>query len=191
MVEISGLNVVLVTLAIVGAFLFSAGWIAGWPVVARSRSGTSLWFASGLVTARSSGWSIPGRSPETIYGVADRFQAVAADHIGIPWVLTAQLAAEMIFGGDENDSNWSAVIAIGWAVTALLSIGVGDLVYQNYGGYDFGVLYHCAWRDLRHRYGGHWQEWQDIGDRGRQRSSLTRFVLNLPPSVAGAVLWPA
>ena len=38
----------LVTLAVVGAFLFGAGWIVGWPI-RRSRMDFAFWIASGLV----------------------------------------------------------------------------------------------------------------------------------------------
>ena len=71
---------------------------------------------------------------------------------GIPWVLMSQLIAEMIFVGlvsYERDSDsdrewlgraagWVSAVAIGWAVTAFLSVGIGNLAYQNYFHYDLG-----------------------------------------------------
>src|SRR5271165_5005295 len=72
---------------------------------------------------------------------------------GIPWVLMSQLIAEMIFVGlvsyeDDSDSDrewlgraagFVAAAAIGWAVTAFLSIAVGNLIideiYPHLGAY--------------------------------------------------------
>jgi hypothetical protein len=63
---------------------------------------------------------------------------------GVPWVLTSQLVAEMIFVGltsyeraSDSDrewlgraAGWVAVAAVVWAVTALLSIAIGHYIIQ-------------------------------------------------------------
>ena len=150
-IDNSGRNVVLVTLAIVGAFLFAAGWIAGWPV-RRSRKDFVLWVASGLVYGALVGLGAYLFALLQPYAMRTDFKLSLPIIFGIPWVLMSQLIAEMIFVGlvsyePDSDSDrewlgraagWVSAAAIGWAVTAFLSVGVGNLVHQNYFHYDLG-----------------------------------------------------
>jgi hypothetical protein len=147
----SGRNVALVTLAIAGAFLFAIGWIAGWPV-RRSRKDFVLWAASGLVYGALVGLGAYLFSLLQPYAMRTDFKLSLPIIFGIPWVLTSQLIAEMTFAGlvsyeADSDSDrewfgraagWVSAAAIGWAVTAFLSVGVGNLIYQNYFHYDLG-----------------------------------------------------
>ena len=65
--------------------------------------------------------------------------------LGIPWVLTAQLVAEIVFVGltcDEDGSDadrewlgraagWLAAAAVAWALTAFLVFAGGYFVQEN------------------------------------------------------------
>jgi hypothetical protein len=148
-VENSGRNVVLITLAIVGALLFAAGWIAGWPI-RRSTKDFALWVASGFVYGALVGLGAYLFVLLNPYGARTDFKLSLPIIFGIPWVLMSQLIAEMIFVGlvsyeDDSDSDrewlgraagWVSAAAIGWAVTAFLSVGVGNLVFHN--DFDLG-----------------------------------------------------
>jgi hypothetical protein len=153
---------VLVTLAIAGAFLSAAGWIAGWPI-RRSRRDFTFYVISGLVYGALVGLGA------YLYSRLWPHSEPPSDHrlllpimFGIPWVLASQLAAEMVFVGFvsyENDSDsdreWlgrgaglAAATAIVWAVTAFLSIAVGhyiihenqvDGVVHHFGAYVAGL----------------------------------------------------
>jgi CHAT domain len=136
-VEDNGRAVVLLTLAIVGAFLFSAGWSAGWPV-RRSLRDLALRIASGLVYGALVGLGAYLFALLQPYAERTDFKLSLPIIFGIPWFLTAQFAPEMIFGNYESDSDRPAVVAIGWTVTGFLSIGVGNLVYQNSFHDDLG-----------------------------------------------------
>jgi Patatin-like phospholipase len=139
----------LIILAIVGALLFAVGWIAGWPV-RRSLKDFALWMASGLVFGALVGlgaclfillrpyMELPTERPSD-------FTLSLPIIFGIPWVLMSLLAAEMIFVGlvsyesdSDSDREWLGRAAgfvtaagIGWAVTAFLSVGVGNLVMHG------------------------------------------------------------
>jgi hypothetical protein len=150
-IDNSGRNVVLVTLAMVGAFLFAIGWIAGRPV-RRSRKDFILWVASGLVYGALLGVGAYLFALLQPYAIRTDFKLSLPIIFGIPWVLMSQLIAEMTFVGlvsyePDSDSDrewlgraagWVSAAAIGWAVTAFLSVGVGNLVHQNYFHYDLG-----------------------------------------------------
>jgi hypothetical protein len=200
-VESNGRDTVLVFLAIVGALMFAGGWIAGWPV-RRSSKDFALWVASGLVYGALVGLGaylftllspyVPPRSDFTLS---------APIIFGIPWVLLSQLCAEMVFAGlvsyeDDSDSDreWLgraaglvSAVAIGWAVTTFLSIGVGNLVLQNYFHYDLG-RYIAALGGISGiataligKSGGTSATTDDASP------SWTSFVLNLLLSIAGPV----
>jgi hypothetical protein len=149
-VESSRRDVVSISLAIgitlaIGAFLFAAGWIAGRPV-RRSSKDFALWVASGLVFGALVGLGAYLFTALNPYGEPGDFKLSLPIIFGIPWVLMSQLLAEMVFVGlvsyeDDSDSDreWLgraaglvSAAAIGWAVTAFLSIGVGNLVYLHY-----------------------------------------------------------
>ena len=141
----------LVTLAIVGAFLFAIGWIAGWPVRPSLKDFT-LWVASGLVYGALIGLGAYLFALLQPYAERTDFKLSLPIIFGIPWVLMSQLIAEMIFVGLvsyelDSDSDrewlgraagWISAVAIGWAVTAFLSVGIGNLAYQNSFHYDLG-----------------------------------------------------
>ena len=98
-VENSGRDTVLIVLAIVGAVLFAAGWIAGWPA-RLSRRTSPGGPRPGSSTARSSGlaricsfFCAPIRRRPAISRLS------APIMFGIPWVLSSQLIAEMVFVG--------------------------------------------------------------------------------------------
>jgi Patatin-like phospholipase len=150
-VETSGRDVVLVTLAIVGAFIFAVGWIAGWPV-RPSLKDFALWVASGLVYGALIGLGAYLFALLQPYVERTDFKLSLPIIFGIPWVLMSQLIAEMIFVGLvsyelDSDSDrewlgraagWISAVAVGWAVTAFLSVGIGNLAYQNSFHYDLG-----------------------------------------------------
>ncbi len=138
----SGRDAAFVTLALAGAVVFAAGWIAGWPV-RLSRRDFADWTLSGLVYGALIGvgaylfsllgpYSVP-RSDQTL---------LVPMTLGIPWVLGSQLAAEMVFVGlvsyerdSDSDREWLGraagfvtAAAIVWAATAFLSLGVGHYI---------------------------------------------------------------
>ncbi len=145
-VENSGRDTVLIIVAIFGAFLFAAGWIAGWPA-RLSRQDFAFWIASGLVYGALVGlgaYLFTLRGPYTKPSPSDLTLSLPI-MFGIPWVLGSQLAAEMVFVGlvsfesdSDSDREWlgraaglTTIAAIGWAVTAFLSIGVGNLIFHT------------------------------------------------------------
>ena len=197
-IENSDRNVVLVTLAIVGAFLFAIGWIAGWPV-RRSRKDFALWVASGLVYGALVGLGAYLFVLLNPYGARTDFNLSLPIIFGIPWVLMSQLIAEMIFVGlvsyeidSDSDREWLgraaglvSAAAIGWAVTAFLSVGVGNLVYHN--DFDLG-------RYITALGGVSGIATALIGKSGKTSAttddndqSWTGFALNLLLSIAGPV----
>lgn len=143
----SGRDHVLIALALAGAFIFAAGWLAGWPV-RRSRRDFGHWILSGLVYGALVGlgaflFTLLGPYPVT---KPDSDLTLLLPMIfGVPWVLTSQLAAEMVFVGlvsyeNESDSDrewlgraagWVAVTAIVWALTAFLSFAVGHYIIHE------------------------------------------------------------
>jgi hypothetical protein len=153
-VEHSGRGAVLIALALVGAFLFAAGWIAGRPA-RRSFPDFAFWTLSGLIygalvavgaylfTLRQPYPFAPGVT-EDVLRSQDLTLALPIV-LGIPWVLTSQLVAEMVFVGlvsyetdSDSDREWFgrsagfvAAIAIGWAATAFLSIAVGNIIMHE------------------------------------------------------------
>jgi hypothetical protein len=203
-VEISGRDVVLVTLAIVGAFIFAVGWIAGWPV-RPSIKDFILWVASGLVYGALIGLGAYLFALLQPYAVRTDFKLSLPIIFGIPWVLISQLIAEMIFVGLvsyelDSDSDrewlgraagWISAVAIGWAVTAFLSVGVGNLVYQNSFQYDLG-------RYITALGGVSGIATALLGVSGKtsattddNHQSWTTFVFNLLLSIAGPVFMAA
>ena len=199
-VETSGRDVVLVTLAIVGAFIFAVGWIAGWPV-RPSLKDFALWVASGLVYGALIGLGAYLFALLQPYVERTDFKLSLPIIFGIPWVLMSQLIAEMIFVGlvsyePDSDSDrewlgraagWISAVAIGWAVTAFLSVGIGNLAYQNSFHYDLG-------RYITALGGVSGIATALLGMSGKtsattddNRQSWTTFVFNLLLSIAGPV----
>ncbi len=107
-VESSGRDTVLIVLAIVGALLFAAGWIAGWPT-RRSLPDFVFWTVSGLIYGALVGVGVylftlrqpylfPPYLTEDVWRSHDLTLSLPIV-LGIPWVLASQLAAEMVFVG--------------------------------------------------------------------------------------------
>jgi hypothetical protein len=150
-IDNSGRSVTLITFAIGGAVLFAIGWIAGRPT-RPSLKDFSLWVASGLVYGALIGLGAYLFALLQPYAEPTDFKLSLPIVFGIPWVLMSQLIAEMIFVGlvsyeDDSDSDrewlgraagWISVAAIGWAVMAFLSVGVGNFLYLLSFHYDIG-----------------------------------------------------
>ena len=183
----------LVTLAIVGAFLFAIGWIAGWPV-RPSLKDFALWVASGLVYGALIGLGAYLFALLQPYAERTDFKLSLPIIFGIPWVLMSQLIAEMIFVGLvsyelDSDSDrewlgraagWISAVAIGWAVTAFLSVGIGNLAYQNSFHYDLGRYITALGGVSGIATALLGDERQDIGDNRRQPSELDHFRIQSP-----------
>jgi hypothetical protein len=130
-----------------GFLIYSAGWLWGWPPIRRGRD--FIWWAfSGLIYGALVGLGAylfillnPYPTPTTISG---RHLCLLLPIIfGVPWVLTAQMAAEIVFIGlttYENNADsdrewlgraagWLAASAIAWALTAFL-VFAGDYAIQ-------------------------------------------------------------
>jgi hypothetical protein len=199
-VETNGRDVVLVTLAIVGAVIFAVGWIAGWSS-RPSLKDFALWVASGLVYGALIGLGAYLFALLQPYAERTDFKLSLPIIFGIPWVLMSQLIAEMIFVGLvsyelDSDSDrewlgraagWTSAVAIGWAITAFLSVGIGNLAYQNSFHYDLG-------RYITALGGVSGIATALLGMSGKtsattddNRQSWTTFVFNLLLSIAGPV----
>jgi hypothetical protein len=150
-IDNSGRSVTLITFAIGGAVLFAIGWIAGRPT-RPSLKDFSLWVASGLVYGALIGLGAYLFALLRPYAEPTDFKLSLPIVFGIPWALMSQLIAEMIFVGlvsyeDDSDSDrewlgrtagWISAAAIVWAVTAFLSVGVGNFLYLLSFHYDIG-----------------------------------------------------
>jgi hypothetical protein len=128
------------------AVVFALGWLFGRPI-RRSNSDLGFWAVSGLVYG---GLVAFGGILFTLVGPYASNQDNIAIRLlvpmvfAVPWVLTAQLAAEMTFIGlvsyeAESDSDrewtgraagWVMAAAIAWGVTAALSIALGYYVQE-------------------------------------------------------------
>jgi hypothetical protein len=183
-IDDSGGEVMVLILAIVGAFLFAAGWIAGWPV-RRSLRDFALWIVYGLVYGALVGFGAYSFALMQPYLAPTDFKLSLPIVLGIPWILTAQFAAKVIFGGYENDSNRSAVVAIALAVIAFLSVGISNFVYLMSFHYDIwsyittlGVASGIAAALLGK---------SGVTSAISRDRRLTWFMLDLAPTFAGAV----
>jgi Patatin-like phospholipase len=148
----SGRSVTLITFASGGAVLFAIGWIAGRPT-RPSLKDFSLWVVSGLVYGALIGLGAYLFAFLRPYAAPTDFKLSLPIVFGIPWVLMSQLIAEMIFVGlvsyeDQSDSDrewlgraagWVSAAAIGWAVMAFLSVGVGNFLYILSSHYDYDI----------------------------------------------------
>jgi hypothetical protein len=121
------------------------GWIRGYPMIGSQKwSDLFRWAASGLVYGALVGlgaylFALLGPYPETLKNI--RCLLVSAI-FGVPWVVMAQLLAEIVFVGltsyeDDSDSDrewlgraggWLAAFAVVWGVTAFLVFAGGYLV---------------------------------------------------------------
>ncbi len=137
------------------------------------------------------------------YGSPSEFKLSLPIMFGIPWVLASQLIAEMVFvglvsyeKGSDSDREWLGraagfvtVAAIGWAVTAFLSIAVGNYIiheiYPRLGAYvaTLGGMSGIATALI----GKSGKTAATAGD-GRSRTSV---ILNLVLAVAGPVFLAA
>jgi hypothetical protein len=129
---------ILVVTAAAGFLIYSAGWLWGWPTI-RSGRDFICWAMSGLIYGALVGLGaylftllLPYPTPSTTSG---RHLCLLLPIIfGVPWVLMAQMAAEIVFVGlttyeDNADSDrewlgraagWLAASAAAWALTAFL-----------------------------------------------------------------------
>jgi hypothetical protein len=147
----SGLGVTLISFSIGGVVLFAIGWIAGWPFRGSTKDFV-LWTASGSVYGALIGLGAYLFASQCPYAAPTDLKLFQPIVFGIPWVLMSQLIAEMIFVGlvsyeDQSDSDrewlgraagWVSASAIGWAVMAFLSVGVGNFLYLMSFDYDIG-----------------------------------------------------
>jgi Patatin-like phospholipase len=143
----SGRDQVLTFLAIAGGIVFAAGWLFGWPV-RRSRRDFAFWILSGLVYGALVGlgaylFTLLGPYPDG--RPRGTLTLLLPMIFSVPWVLTSQLIAEMVFVGlvsyeRNSDSDrewlgraagWVAVTAVVWAVTAFLSFAIGYVIIQE------------------------------------------------------------
>ena len=143
-IEKSSALAVILPLMIGGAALFALGSLSGRPI-RRSNSDLGFWTASGAVYGGLIAFGgilftlvHPYASDQGHIDIRLLVPMVFA----VPWVLTAQLAAEMTFIGlvsyeAESDSDrewmgraagWVMAAAIAWGVTAALSIALGAYV---------------------------------------------------------------
>ena len=150
-IDDNGRGVTLISFAIGGLVLFAIGWIAGWPVRGSTKDFV-LWTASGLVYGALIGLGAYLFAFLRPYADPSDLKLSLPIVFGIPWVLMSQLIAEMIFVGlvsyeDQSDSDrewlgraagWVSAAAIGWAVMAFLSVGVGNFLYLLSFHYDIG-----------------------------------------------------
>jgi len=205
----SGRGTVLATLAAVGAFLFAVGWIAGRPV-RRSWQDFAPWTASGLVYGALVGlgaylfsvlhrYLVTAPPSEATTQLSDLILSLPI-MFGIPWVLTSQLAAEKLFIGlvsyepdSDSDREWlgrasgfAIAVAIGWAVTAFLSIAVGNCIiheiYPYLGAYvaTLGGMSGIATTLIG-------KSSKIAAKTNDNEGSRTGFILNLVLAVAGPV----
>src|SRR5262249_54822322 len=86
-----------------GSVIFAAGWLAGWPVNWKSGD-LGRWAASGLVYGGLLGFgahlfTLLSPYVSTTAGPQLVWIIIIGVVLGVPWVLTSQLFAEMIFVG--------------------------------------------------------------------------------------------
>ena len=147
----SGRAATLITFAVGGVVLFAIGRIAGWPFRGSTKDFV-LWTASGSVYGALIGLGAYLFASQYPYAAPTDLKLFLPVVFGIPWVLMSQLIAEMTFVGlvsyeDQSDSDrewlgraagWVSAAAIGWAVMAFLSVGVGNFLYLMSFDYDVG-----------------------------------------------------
>jgi Patatin-like phospholipase len=151
-IDDSGRDFTLIACAIGGAILFAIGRIAGRPFRGSPKD-VFLWTASGLVYGALIGLGAYLFAFLCPYADPKDFKLFLPVVFGIPWVLMSQLIAEMTFVGlvsyeDQSDGDrewlgraagWVSAAAIGWAVMAFLSVGVGNFVYILSSRYDYDI----------------------------------------------------
>jgi hypothetical protein len=144
----SGRPTAMFSLAFAGALIFALGWLFGRPI---RRSGRDfwLWMSCGAVYGMLVGLGAILFTMLHPYSSANDnidLRLLLPMIFGVPWVLTSQLAAEMIFVGlvsyeYESDSDrewlgrsagWVMAAAIAWVLTAALSIALGYYVQEFY-----------------------------------------------------------
>jgi hypothetical protein len=129
--------------AIFGVVIFAAGWLAGLPLQ-RDAKDFGRWAASGVVYGGLLGFGAHLFTTQLHpYMGGDSIWIILLPVIfGVPWVLTSQLFAEMIFVGlvsyePNSDADrewlargagWIAATAVVWAVTTFLSFAGGHFL---------------------------------------------------------------
>jgi hypothetical protein len=137
--------------AIASFFIYSVGWFAAWQFGKDWRRDWLRWALSGLVYGALVGYgaylfTLLSPYPECSLKPASGCQTPVPLHplligliFGVPWVVTAQLTADNIFGGlvsyeaySDSDrewlgraAGWLAAFAIGWAIAAFLVFFAG------------------------------------------------------------------
>ena len=154
----------LAALALAGAFIFAAGWIVGWLIQGSWRAiRRGSWRDLGPASKDLVCWALSGIAYGGLIGLGavsfallqpygekhPNFHTLLPMILGIPWALASQLAAEAVFVGltsygkdSDSDREWlgraggfTAAAAVGWAVTAFLSVGVGHYIIHPDGLY--------------------------------------------------------
>jgi hypothetical protein len=130
--------------AIGGMLIFAGGWLAGNPLSWQPRD-LGRWAASGAVYGGLLGLGAhlftllsPYTDQQSVWNIL--FPVI----LGVPWVLTAQLFAEMIFVGlvsyEANSdadrewlgrsAGWVAAVAIMWALTTFIAFAGGHFLIE-------------------------------------------------------------
>lgn len=137
--------------AIIGALIFAAGWLAGNPTYWRCRD-FLMWTASGLVYGGFIGLGahlFTLMDPYSDHGELSLWLILIPVIFGVPWVLLAQLFADMVFVGlsskevnSDADREWlgraagvSVIATIVWTSTTFISFAGGyfliDYLYDQ------------------------------------------------------------
>ena len=137
--------------ALAGVVIYSAGWIAGWPAVHDWRD-YIRWAGSGIVYGTLVGlgaylFLLLGPYSNDCAPSSNLWHLLLPIVFGVPWALTAQMAADNVFVGlasyeDNSDSDrewlgraagWLMVCAIAWGLTAFLVFEGGDFLQSATG----------------------------------------------------------
>ncbi len=132
-----------------GVVIFAAGWLVGWPLHWKCKD-FALWAASGSVYGGLLGFGAHLITLLPTYAVIAHnpvWLILIPVILGVPWVLTAQLFAEMIFVGlvsyeDNSDADrewlgrcagWVVATAIIWMLTTFVVFAGGHLLIDIWG----------------------------------------------------------
>jgi hypothetical protein len=147
-IESNGRTATVLALALIGALIFALGWLLGRPV-RPSLKDFWRWLLCGAVYGGLIGCGailFTLLHPYSSTNSDVDLKLLAPMVFAVPWILTSQLAAEVVFVGlvsyeAESDSDrewlgrtdgWVMAAAIAWALTAALSIALGHYVQEAF-----------------------------------------------------------